>query len=207
MTPVQVPSVGGVIPTSASVNVTATGSAGSGYVTAYPCDQTSGETSVANFRASVDIANHVFVDLDPQGRFCLVNSAPVHLIADLDGSFGAFAGAQTIRVQAPARAVDSRTSLGTAGVLVANGPGRALDLGDASGGVLAELTIVDPAAAGYVTVYPCDDATLGGGTSVINTPKSTNVANLILMRTDAEGRICIRTTMTTHVLVDVIGRV
>lgn len=205
-TAVQVPSVDGVIPTSASINLTATGSTGAGYVTAYPCDQTRSETSVLNVRRGADIANHVFVDLDAQGRFCLFNSVATHLIADLDGSFGSVASARPVRVQAPSRVIDSRNGVGTTGPIPAETV-RALDLGDASGGVLAELTIVDPAAGGYAVLYPCDDPTAGGGTSVVNTARMTNVANLVLMRTDVDGQVCLRTTMSTHVLVDVIGRV
>ena len=81
-----------------------------------------------------------------------------------------------------------------------------LDLGPASGGVLAEVTVVSPSSGGYLTMYPCDDPSGALDTSVLNAPPRTNVANLVLMRTDAEGRICVSSTMDTDLLIDVIGR-
>jgi hypothetical protein len=53
-------------------------------------------------------------------------------------------------------------------------------------------------------VFPC-----GGqvpNTSVLNSSPLRNVANLVVMPTDAEGKLCISTSMSTHLLVDVVGR-
>ncbi len=194
-------------PAAVSVNVTASGSRASGYVTAYPCDAPRSETSVLNFRAGVDIANRVFVDVDSTGAFCLWASADVHLIVDLDGVFSASDGAaRPVRLQAPTRVIDTRSNIGTIGALAA-GVTRELDLGAASGGVLMEVTVVEPTTGGYLTMTPCDGGPQTAPTSVLNAPRSTNVANTVLMRTDAEGRVCVVASMTTDVLIDVIGRV
>lgn len=205
-TRVRVVGPDGSVPAAVSVNVTATNARTTGYVTAYPCDASRSETSVLNFRGGVDIANRVFVDVDVTGAFCLWASADVHLVVDLDGVFSASdPAARPLRLQAPARAVDTRSAIGTVGAL-APGVVRSLDLGDASGGVLMEITVVDPTTGGYLTMYPCDS---GGQapTSVLNAPRATNVANTVLMRTDGDGRICVVASMATHLLVDVIGRV
>lgn len=206
-TPVQVTVRGpdGSVPAAASVNLTATEAAAGGYVTAYPCDAARSETSVLNFRPGVDIANRVFVDLDSAGRLCLWASAGVHLLVDLEGVFSATDGlASPIRLQLPARVIDTRSDIGTTDPLRA-GEERRLDLGAASGGVLAEVTLVSPAAAGYLTLYPCDAGR--SETSVINAPRQTNVANTVLLRTDGDGQICAWSSMATELLVDVIGRV
>ncbi len=205
-TRVVVPASAGAVADGASINVTATGSAAAGYVSAYPCDRPSTDSSVVNFRVAADSANHVFVDLDPGGALCLWNSAPVHLVVDLDGAFGAAPGAQGIRVQTPSRLVDSRNQLGTSGPLVP-GVERILDTGAPSAGILAQVTIVDPRASGFVALYPCGDAGGGTETSVANAAKGTNVANTVLLRTDAGGRWCARSSMPTDLLIDIVGRV
>ena len=206
VTKVQIPTLGSSVPAAASINLTATAADESGYVTAYPCDGPRPNTSVLNFRSGADVADHVLVDLDATGAVCLWNSSPVHLIADLDGVFGEDPVASLLRMQLPVRMIDTRTNVGTVGKLAA-GERREFDLGTSSAGVLAEITVVDPAAAGYLSMYPCDSPQSGAETSVINAPRGTNVANLVLMRTDAEGRVCVYSSSATQLLIDVIGRV
>ena len=198
---VSVPGTGGATPIAASVNLTATGGRNAGYVSAYPCGSRQ-ETSVLNFRASTDVANHVFVDLDDSGAFCLWASSDVHLIADLDGVFSADPAAAPMYLAPAARAVDTRT--GSGGRLAA-GARQAYDLGDATNGLLAQVTVISPGNNGYLSVYPCDDPQ-GETTSVLNAKTGENNANVVLMRTDAEGRLCAYTSMATDIIIDVIGR-
>lgn len=188
-----------------SANITATGARSAGYVTAFPCSQGQPVASVVNFRPGVDSSNHALVTLDGAGEWCLFNSAATHLVVDVDGAFAPGTTLGTLTVVAPQRVIDSRSSLGSAGAWRA-GETRALDLGDTAGaGVWFEITAVDPAAAGYLTVYPCDE--LPQETSVLNAPARTNVANLVVVSTDPAGHVCVLSSMPTHVLIDVIGRV
>ncbi len=206
VTRVAMPRSAGAVPRAASVNITATTAGSAGYVTAYPCDANRSETSVLNFRQGIDSANHAFVDLDGDGALCLWNSAAVNLIVDVDGLFSADPAGRGITIHTPQRLVDSRDGTGTTGAL-RPGEVRTIDLGEPSGGVLAQVAIVDPTSAGFLSLYPCDDPAGGLETSVANAPAGTNVANVVLLRTDGSGQICARSSMVTHLLVDVVGRV
>ena len=66
------------------VNITATGSDDSGFVTAYPCGVLP-DVSNLNFRQSTPaIANGALVPLAADGSLCLFTSAAVHLIVDIN---------------------------------------------------------------------------------------------------------------------------
>jgi hypothetical protein len=68
-----------------SVNITATGSNDSGFVTAYPCGVVPNVSNL-NFRQSTPaIANGALVPLAADGSLCLFTSAAVHLIVDING--------------------------------------------------------------------------------------------------------------------------
>jgi hypothetical protein len=68
-----------------SVNITATGSDDSGFVTAYPCGALPNVSNL-NFRQSTPaIANGALVPLAADGSLCLFTSAAVHLIVDING--------------------------------------------------------------------------------------------------------------------------
>ncbi len=188
--------------TSVSVNLTATGGRSTGYVTVFPCGATQPTASVLNLRPGVDVANHAFVALDAQGGFCLWNSAPTHLIADVDGWYAPLAGAPTT-FSTPERRVDSRSNLATVGPWAA-GETRSVDLGDASAAVIFELSGVDAGQPGYLTIFPC--GAVAPDASVLNINPGANVANLVVVPTDADGRVCITSSVATQVLIDVIGR-
>ena len=68
-----------------SVNLTAAGPDGSGFVTAYPCGAVP-TVSNLNFSTSTPaIANGALVPLTANGQLCLVTSSAVHLIVDING--------------------------------------------------------------------------------------------------------------------------
>ncbi len=188
--------------TGVSVNLTASGAKTGGYVTAFPCGGPQPDTSVLNVRPGVDVANHAVVALDALGGFCLWNSAPVHLIADIDGWYAPGTGSLT-SFSSPRRVVDSRSNAGTTGPWTA-GESRAIDVGDAATAVVFELSGIDAQRAGYVTVFPCGAAPPDA--SVLNVNPGANVANLVIVPTDAEGRVCLTSSVLTQVLVDIIGR-
>ncbi|MGD9705279.1 MAG: SpoIID/LytB domain-containing protein [Acidimicrobiia bacterium] len=194
--------------TAASINVAATEAATGGYVTVYPCANRD-LTSVVNIRPGLDISNHALVPLDAAGGFCLWSSTSVHLVVDIDGVFSPTAP-QSFRFWRPERAVDTRSGFGSAGRF-AQFESRAIDLGAASGSVTFELTVVDPALPGHVTVWKpssTSDTCVGSvpTTAVVNAPANTNVAALVIVPTDADGRICVNTHMPTDLVIDISGR-
>ncbi len=77
------------IPASAkavALNLTATGSLATGYVTAYPCG-TRPDVSNLNFTAGVDVANAAVVPLDSTGAACFYAERSTWLIIDVTGSW------------------------------------------------------------------------------------------------------------------------
>ena len=70
---------------AASVNVTAAGSDGAGFVTVYPCGALPNVSNL-NFSTSTPaIANGALVPLSTDGDVCLFTSNAVHLIVDING--------------------------------------------------------------------------------------------------------------------------
>jgi peptidoglycan hydrolase-like protein with peptidoglycan-binding domain len=92
------------------VNLTLTGSASSGYVTADRCSVLApGEQtkSNGNFAPGKTVANLAVVPVDADGSFCIYNSSAVNLIVDLQGTLAPGVGAQFQPVT-PVRKLDTR---------------------------------------------------------------------------------------------------
>jgi hypothetical protein len=69
--------------------------------------------------------------------------------------------------------------------------------------VALNLTITQPAATGYATVYPC--GTKRPNASTINFKAGTTIANGVLAKVGTNGRVCIYTHRAAHLVVDVVG--
>jgi hypothetical protein len=74
--------------------------------------------------------------------------------------------------------------------------------GDASAVVL-NVTAVDPAGAGYLSVSPCPGAS--GPVSSVNYRPGQTVADLAVTPLGPGGTVCVQTSASSHVLVDVMG--
>ena len=85
----QIAGLHGVQPeaTAASLNITATDTEAAGFVTVFPCSDGYPNASSLNFAAGQTIANAVIVKLDPVGTICVVTSARLNLIVDVNGYF------------------------------------------------------------------------------------------------------------------------
>ncbi|MFN0027304.1 MAG: hypothetical protein ACKV2O_09015 [Acidimicrobiales bacterium] len=68
--------------------------------------------------------------------------------------------------------------------------------------VQLNVTVVDPAAAGYLTVFPCGDRP---GTSTLNFDALQTVANAATAPLGAGGELCFYTTAETDLVVDFNG--
>jgi CSLREA domain-containing protein len=85
----QVTGRGGVSSGASAVvlNVTASGAAGPGFVTVYPCGQTQPVASSLNYLAGQNVPNAVVAKIGAGGNVCLFVSEATHLVADVDGYF------------------------------------------------------------------------------------------------------------------------
>jgi hypothetical protein len=87
---VKVADLAGVVPatgaTAVSLNVTATETHASGYLTVYPCG-TRQEVSNLNYTSDQTVANAVIARLSPGGTVCIFSHSPVDVIIDINGWF------------------------------------------------------------------------------------------------------------------------
>ena len=209
----QVADRGGVPATdvaAATLNVTATEPDFAGFVTAYPCDRDRPTASNLNFVAGQTVPNLVTVRLSAAGTLCLFTSAPTHLVADI-AAWYSVSSAQGYHELAPQRILDTREPIGvpTAGKLP-GGQTLILQVADRSGvptgGALAvtmNVTVTEPDAAGFVTIYPCDADRPEA--SNLNFTAGETVPNLATVKLSAAGTVCLFAQRTTHLVADVAG--
>jgi hypothetical protein len=74
---------------------------------------------------------------------------------------------------------------------------------DAAAPVVLNVTVTDPKYAGYVTVQPCGSPPPSA--SNMNYEWDTTVANHVVVRPGAGGKVCVFTYAAAHVLVDLLG--
>ena len=67
------------------LNVTVTGPTANGFVTVYQCGIPTPLASNLNFTPGQTVANAVIVKVSNDGKVCLFNSAPTHLVVDVNG--------------------------------------------------------------------------------------------------------------------------
>jgi hypothetical protein len=191
------------------VNLTATGAVADGYVTAWPCSTPRPTTSVLNVVAGRDRANNAVVPLAATGDLCLFVSAPMHVIIDVNGWYGPGGGpAQPV---VPIRRLDTRNGQGGYG---RPGPGQSITLPMAGAfgipagarAVRVNVTAVGPSASTFVTAYPC--SRWPPGISTLNTERASPArANGATVPLGPGGRLCLITSASTHLIVDVEGYV
>ncbi len=78
----------GGVPVGASsvvLNVTVTGPTAAGFVTVYPCGIPTPLASNLNFEPGQTVANADIVKVGSDGKVCLFNSNPTHLVVDVNG--------------------------------------------------------------------------------------------------------------------------
>ncbi|MHA3701190.1 hypothetical protein ACXR2U_03320 [Jatrophihabitans sp. YIM 134969] len=197
-----------------AVTVTVVTPASSGYVVAYPTGTARPGSSNVNFGAGRTVSNLVVVPVGTGGRISLSSSARTHAIVDVSGWYatGTSTGAGTFAALPPRRVLDTRSGTGAPRAVV---PARdAVTLSVAGrggvpargvGGVLLNVTVTAPAAAGYVTVYAA--GTARPVASVVNYVAGQTVADAVFAPVSADGRVVLYTSAATQLVADVSGYV
>jgi hypothetical protein len=201
---------------AAVINVTSTGAAGSGYLTAWSCDDPKPSTSLLNYTAGRDVANLMVVPLGASWAMCLQTAQVAsHLIVDVLGYFPTTSGYSPVT---PARLLDSRAGGSTVdGLSVGSSAvrrGQTVEVQIAGRGGLPmtataavlNLTAASIGANGYATVWPCTSATeTPPNVSNLNFD-SHDVANMVLTPLNSRGTVCITVGHgTADLLLDVTG--
>jgi hypothetical protein len=190
----------------AVLNLTSTNTPAAGYITAWPCEEAQPFASNMNPLPGRQIANATMVKLDSAGQVCLYSAMPTDLVVDLNGWFVG-AGSGTMKTVTPQRLVDTRPAdalqawvpraipvLGLGGV-----PGSGVD------SVALNVTVTEPAELGFLVVWPCSAPMPEA--SNLNYERFQTVPNAVIAKVDAGGQICVMSTATAHLVVDVTGYV
>ncbi len=197
--------------TAVSLNVTATGAEGTGYVTIWPCGEPQPGTSSLNLAAGATVANVVVAGIGEDGSVCLAASeTSTHLIADVAGYSTAASGLGAV---APTRLLDTRAenvvtsqAVQKAGVVRTVQVGGAADVPADAQAALLNVTAADATGTGYVTVWACDGTP--PTTSNLNTVPGRAVAAGVVASLSADGTVCLVAGQAdAEIIVDVVGYV
>ena len=155
-----------------------------------------------NYAAGQTIPNSVVAKVGAGGKVCVFTSAHADLLVDVNGDLPA--GSDVAPLD-PARLYDSRSGDGPrpdGSVTVVQVSGRGGVPADATTAVL-NVTALDVSAPGYMTVFPC--GTAPPDASNLNYPVGVTIANAVVAKLDASGRVCVFTYGSAGLLVDVGG--
>ncbi|MEO5884815.1 MAG: hypothetical protein ABIQ58_04800 [Candidatus Limnocylindrales bacterium] len=196
-------------------NLTVTGQTGSGYLALTPTAQAAPATSTLNFPKGDVRANNVTVPLGSEGRVWAVykGSGGAHAVLDITGFYRE--GTEGLRwvPLAPARVLDSRSSVGRSGPFAEGTPGSVTVV--SKGGIAADaialtgnLTVTGQTRKGYTALTPTPVA--APTTSTLNFPTGEARANGVVSRMDgASGKVSLTymagNGATTHLVLDVTG--
>jgi len=213
--------------TAATLNVTAIGATGPGYLSVYPAGDGPPTASNLNVPAGRTVPDLVEAAIGTSGRISIVSNTSVDVAVDLEGFFTPAdrSGAGLYDPLAvPARICDTRPgnpSGLTGGAAQCDGPGDVgspLSPGSPStvtvagvGGVPAagvsavvlNVTVVGPGGAGYLTAYPA-----GGSVptaSNLNYATGETVPNRVVVPVSTLGQVSLVANRATNVVVDVSG--
>ena len=196
--------------TSVVLNVTAVAPAANGFFTVFPCGEVPNASNL-NYRAGQNIANTVIATLDDDGNTCVFTSADSNVIIDVSGTMpsDAFLGLPEPRRIADTRGAgetidgDVQRSGRQAGGTTLTIPvrGRAGVANDAETAVL-NLTTTASDDGGFFTVFPCGERP---GASNLNYGAGQIIANAVVARISDDGDVCVYTSSTSNIIVDVSG--
>ncbi|HLM19503.1 MAG TPA: hypothetical protein VK549_16895, partial [Acidimicrobiia bacterium] len=204
--PLVVPITGvGTIPSNASavaLTVTITDNTTSGYATAYPCDAPPPvPIALVNYIADTATPNFTIARPAADGSLCITTSTPASIVVD---AFGYLPAGSSIQVSTPVRLADTRVGDRLPGGtdLVVAVPGQSGQPAKAAAAVVS-VTAASPRGVGFVVAYPCGSAS---GASTLNVVPDRATSNTAIIAPGANGAICVRSNISTHVLVDVSAR-
>lgn len=197
--------------TAVVLNVTATDTTASSYLTAFPAGQSRPLASNLNFGRDQTTANRVIVPVGTGGQVGLFNdSGDVNITVDISGYFSN--GGEGFTPTSPSRIADTRPASGEPYAGDAIGPGGSLRVqvagvdgipADATA-VVANLTETDASSPSYIAVY--GDGEARPLVSNINFVGGETSANLVVVQVGPDGAIDLYNAVgTVDVVIDVAG--
>lgn len=216
VTPLKVSGRGGVAGNADAVlvNVTAINPSTSAFLTVYPCDETRPTAANLNAPAGGVVNNLVTAKIAADGTICVFTSAATNLVVDVAAFVPADGGLLPV---VPARLLETRSGaanvtvdgqnqsdgkIAADGVKTVRTHGRG-GVDAAATGVMLNVAYIAPATGGFMTAYPCDEdrptaANLNFGAGAVG-------SNAVFVKLSAAGTVCIYSTSTSDLAVDVVG--
>lgn len=203
--------------TAVAMNVTAVSPSQAGFITVWPCGAPMPVASNVNFTRNAVVANGVVTSLGANGSVCIYSDQQSDVLVDVLGWFPHGAGEPPFVGAVPRRLVDTRNAIGGPAGVVPSGSvravpvrGVAVDVNGASRqvpldatAVALNVTAVDAAAAGYVTVWPC--GTPMPEASNLNVARGGTIANGVIAPIGPDGSVCVWSNTGGHLIVDLAG--
>ena len=201
--------------TGVVANLTAIAPGAAGHATLFPCSDTVPTVSTVNYTTGAIVANNAIVPLSDDGAVCVYTHAAADFALDVNG----FVSPDSPQVgMAPGRYLDTRAGAmrtfdevsqgggqAAAGTVVrVQIAGRGQVPADATAAIV-NVTAVQPAAPGHLTLYPCDATPPTAST--VNYSAGQVVPNGAVVDLSDTGELCIYTHAATDLLVDVTGYV
>ncbi len=190
-----------------ALNVTVVKPSAPGYATVYPTGSARPTASNLNFQRGQVVPNHVTAKVGTGGQVTVFTSGGCpHVVVDVAGYFeagvpgeGGFVGVNPSRVLDTRKAGQGPCIAGARDVTVAPTTGVPAD----AASVVLNVTVVEPSAPGYATVYP--QGVARPTASNLNYVKGQVVPNAVITGVTA-GKVSVFTSGgCPHVVVDVVG--
>jgi hypothetical protein len=171
---------------------TITGATSEGFLSVGPCTPALRSTSTLNFSRGVDIANLFVARTGSDGSVCVHTSAAAHVVLDRTAESSVFP------IMSSTRLLDTRPT-----TAIVAGEIRRVSTGHPSAVVIGSVVGVESNGPGYVTVYACDSGR--PGTSNLNLVPGGTIANAFVSEVGPSGDLCITSSVTTHLLLDLFA--
>ena len=157
--------------------------------------------------------NAVITPVSPEGDLCFYSKEAAHLVVDVNGWFPTDGALGIIE---PRRLFDTRTDQpqaavvvekstigGDADILQVNVLGAAGVPTDGVGAVSLNVTAVNPAANGYITVFTCGDRPTVSSVNYVGSPGA--YPNAVIAPVSGDGEVCFFSLASTDLVVDING--
>jgi hypothetical protein len=224
---VQVGGVGGLPASGVAavvVNLTVTGPAAPGYLSAYPAGGQAPMASNVNFYANDSVANRGVIELSPSGAIDLVSDVYTNVIVDVAGYYSSSGKSYT--PISPVRICDTRavSAIGGSGDVTAGVAGQcdnsgsalqanttlALQVGGLGGvpttatAVVLNVTVTNTTSGSYLSAYPTGASRPMA--SDLNWAPGETVPNLVVVKLGSAGTVDLYNLAgAANVVVDVEG--
>jgi hypothetical protein len=208
---IQLKVTGGSVPSNAAavaLDVTATQEAASGGLTVWPCGGSAPLSQALSYHTGHSVVLLVVSKVGSGGKVCIRTSKASHVVADLRGWYAGGASFTAVR---PQRLVDTRNHTGSTGgkpaaghttIVKITGVGAA-NIPSGARAVVLDVTATQEAGLGQLTLYACGSAV--PLTALVDYVTNATITNLAVAKIGTSGRVCLRTSASAHLVVDLVG--